>query len=85
MKFKILLLVQCVALFLINGSSGQFLEVHGRNFQFNGQQVFLSGVNIAWNSYSFDFGNGQYAQNGPILEQWIREISAAGGNSLRKF
>jgi len=76
-------LVQCIALFLINGSSGQFLQVQGRTLSFNGQHVFLSGVNIAWNSYSFDFGNGQYASSGPILEQYIRDIRAAGGNSLR--
>ena len=70
--------------FLINFASSQFLEVRGREFFFNGQRVHLSGPNIAWRSYGFDFGNGQYGTNGPELENWIREIASAGGNSLSK-
>lgn len=70
--------------FLLQAAYTQFLEVRGREFFFNGQRIHLSGPNIAWNSYGYDFGNGQYATNGPTLEQWIREIADAGGNSLSK-
>lgn len=68
--------------FLLKVASTQFLSVAGRQFMFGGQHVHLSGANIAWRSYGFDFGNGQYATNGPELENWIREIAGAGGNSL---
>lgn len=69
--------------FLVQFTSGQYLSVvGGKNFSFNGKNVHLSGVNIAWNAYGYDFGNGQYANSGPVLEKWIREIAAAGANSI---
>ncbi len=49
---------------------------------FAGRQVHLSGPNLAWNRYAWDFGNNEYSVSGPVLEQWVREISAAGGNFL---
>ena len=53
-------------------------------FYYNGQKVFLSGANIAWYSYGYDFGNNQYDSHGPQLESWLTEISNNGGNSVRK-
>jgi len=50
---------------------------------FAGQHVHLSGANLAWYRYAWDFGNNEYSVSGPVLEQWVREISAAGGNVLR--
>lgn len=67
---------------LFASTSSQFLSVVGRNFIFNGERVHLSGVNYAWVNYGHDFGNNHYTRNGPILEQWIREIRESGGNSL---
>ena len=49
---------------------------------YKGEKVYLSGSNAAWSNYGYDFGNGLY--NG-TLEGWMADISAAGGNSFRKF
>jgi len=64
-------------------SASNFLSVQGKRFIFAGQQVHLSGVNLAWNQYARDFGNNQYSASGPVLEKWVKEISAAGGNLIR--
>lgn len=76
-----------LALLLLLGNAclnnGEFLKIEGKDFFYGPSKVFLSGTNIAWNSYGYDFGNGNYANSGPILEQWIRDIAAAGGNILR--
>lgn len=67
-------------------SSQARLSTSGRDLIYNGQKVFLSGVNIAWNSYGYDFGNGQYAANSKsTLESWLTQIGNSGGNSVRKF
>jgi hypothetical protein len=50
----------------------------------NGQKVFLSGPNIAWQSYGYDFGNGMYDVNGGALESMLQSISDNGGNSVSK-
>lgn len=79
--FKLATLLLCCWVSL---SAGR-LTVSGRDFYYNGQKVFLSGVNIAWNSYGYDFGNGQYAANSKsTLESWLTRIDANGGNSVRK-
>ena len=77
---KVLLLLSLAAF----GSAR--LTTSGTNLLYNGQKVFLSGVNIAWNSYGYDFGNGQYASNSKsTLEGWLNSISGSGGNSVRKL
>lgn len=85
MLLKSLLLVCCIILSLSNVSFGEFLRLQGQRFFYGDKPVFLSGANIAWHNYGTDFGNGDYATSGPILEQWIRDISTAGGNSLSEF
>lgn len=60
------------------------LAVSGKTFVHNGQKVFLSGANIAWKTYGYDFGNGQYANSKSALESWMTQISANGGNTVRK-
>ncbi|KAI9559836.1 endo-beta-1 [Daphnia sinensis] len=80
--FKLATLLLCCWVSL---SAGR-LTVSGRDFYYNGQKVFLSGVNIAWNSYGYDFGNGQYAANSKsTLESWLTSIDANGGNSVRMW
>lgn len=81
MYFKLLLLVCCIAINCYE-TVGEFLRIKENKFYYGDRHVFLSGVNIAWNNYGLDFGNGNYTNQGPQLEQWIRDISAAGGNSL---
>lgn len=73
------------ALFANRQCNGEFLRVVGKEFIYGNESVFLSGVNYAWLNYGSDFGNNYYQTTGPILEQWIRDIAEAGGNSLRKF
>lgn len=79
--FKLLGLLLCCWASL---SAGR-LTTSGRDFYYNAQKVFLSGANIAWNSYGYDFGNGQYTANSKsTLESWLTQISTNGGNSIRK-
>ena len=63
------------------------LSVSGNKLMFNGKYVFLSDcVNFAWNSYGFDFGNGQYRANSKTtFEQWLKEVVTNGGNTVRKL
>lgn len=67
------------------GVQSSRLSVSGNKFFFNGTNVFLSGVNFAWNSYGYDFGNGRYASSSPTFQQWITNISNNGGNVVRKY
>ena len=57
-------------------------QVSGTDLMYNGQKVFLSGANAAWNDYGNDFGNGHYTG---ILETWMADIGASGGNSFSKL
>ena len=75
--FKLLFLVS-----IVNGQ--RYLAVEDGEFHLNGIKVFQSGMNIAWNQFGADFGNGNYEYTGPQLEKYIRDIAKAGGNSLRK-
>ena len=63
----------------------EYLAVENGEFRLNGEKIFQSGMNIAWNQYGADFGNGNYEYTGPQLEKYIRDISNAGGNSIRKL
>lgn len=47
---------------------------------YNGEQVYLSGVNVAWLDFAFDFGNGL---NEAGLRQMLDDVKAAGGNTIR--
>ncbi|XP_046463073.1 mannan endo-1,4-beta-mannosidase-like isoform X1 [Daphnia pulex] len=62
------------------------LTTSGRDFLYNGQRVFLSGANIAWYSYGYDFGNGVYQSDvKETLETWLTMIANSGGNSVRQW
>ncbi|KAF2355525.1 Glycoside hydrolase family 5 [Trinorchestia longiramus] len=69
-----------VGLGLLSCCSAAKLSVSGTDLIYNGQKVYLSGANAAWNNYGYDFGNGQYDGS---LEGWMQEIKSAGGNSFR--
>jgi len=60
------------------------LGVSGTDLVYNGKKVFLSGTNIAWNSYGYDFGNNGYMNNGQKLEEWLEMVKQNGGNSVSK-
>ena len=73
-------------LFLVVSTNGQrYLAVENGEFRLNDEKIFQSGMNIAWNQYGADFGNGNYELTGPQLEKYIVDISNAGGNSLRRI
>lgn len=61
------------------------LQVSGGNLTYNGQRIFLSGANIAWNCYGCDFGDLAYAQTSEALHYWIYHIGDAGANVVRKY
>lgn len=66
------------------GHAQRFLAVQNGQLRLNGEKVFMSGMNIAWHQFGNDFGNGRYdCCTGAQLEDYLRRISAAGGNSIR--
>jgi len=81
MSWQLFLLFSFCMLYL--QCNGEFLHVSGREFIYDNKRVFLSGPNYAWVYYGWDFGNYNYQSTGPLMEQWIKDISNAGGNSLR--
>lgn len=76
-------------LFLLT-SATDFLAIDKTNhtFTLGGRRVFLSGVNMPWINYGGDFG-GDTAATGEgfgqfcSLDEYLRNISKAGGNTIR--
>ena len=69
----------------IVGLDAARLKIFGHHFQLDGTRVFLSGINQAWVSYGYDFGNDQYSQRKAAYEETLDKVQAAGGNSVRKL
>lgn len=59
------------------------LSVSDGYLSYNGQRVFLSGVNFAWKNYGNDFGIGAYNNSRSTFEGWLQQIEKAGGNAVR--
>ena len=76
-----------LAMVMLGSAKGQrFLATQGSEFRLNGDKVYLSGMNIAWHDFGMDFGEGRYDQStGGPLEAYLRDIAAAGGNSVRMY
>eukprot|EP00656_Telonema_subtile_P051036 TRINITY_DN6766_c0_g1_i3.p1 TRINITY_DN6766_c0_g1~~TRINITY_DN6766_c0_g1_i3.p1 ORF type:complete len:287 (+),score=61.31 TRINITY_DN6766_c0_g1_i3:147-1007(+) len=65
-------------------TASSFLAVNGTALSFKGRSpIFLSGANLAWISYGNDFGNNQPASHISQLQASLRNVSDAGGNSMR--
>ena len=63
----------------------RFLSVKGDQLRLNGHKVFMSGMNIAWQDFGMDFGEGRYdCCTGYKQEDFMKRISASGGNSIRE-
>ncbi|XP_055894957.1 mannan endo-1,4-beta-mannosidase-like [Biomphalaria glabrata] len=62
---------------------GSRLSIDGTHFTYNNQRIFLSGVNLPWISYAYDFGDGLFQQRKVQLEHQMRMLHDAGGNSMR--
>ncbi|XP_046582032.1 mannan endo-1,4-beta-mannosidase-like isoform X1 [Haliotis rubra] len=63
--------------------NGGRLKIQGTHFEKDGQRVFLSGVNLAWIAYGYDFGDGQYQKRRARFENYLKLVSDNGGNSIR--
>ena len=55
MKLQVLVILST----LVALNSGVQLSAKPDGLYYNGKKVFLSGVNIAWNWYGYDFGNNK--------------------------
>ncbi|XP_059147585.1 mannan endo-1,4-beta-mannosidase-like [Physella acuta] len=62
---------------------GARLKVEGTHFTYNGQRIFLSGGNLPWISYAYDFGEGQWQYRKNQLADQLKKLHEAGGNSMR--
>ena len=60
-----------------------FLSVSGNSLTYEGKPVFLSGANQPWIDYGNDFGNNQSNGIRCGLNDYIKNVSQAGGNSVR--
>jgi len=59
------------------------LAVDNTSFVLNGKRAFLSGVNQPWLSYGADFGNNQTNGAYCTLRETLKNVTDAGGNSIR--
>ncbi|GFR71926.1 endo-1,4-beta-mannanase 1 [Elysia marginata] len=73
------LVVLCTSVEVI----GSRLSVSGNHFMLNGEHVFLSGGNLPWIQYAYDFGNNQWAGVKTSMENEMKLLRDAGGNTLR--
>lgn len=87
MKFSaIFLVISSLILYQSILGVNSRLAVRGNQFVLNCNTVFLAGVNFAWNSYGYDFGNGQYVANSQTtFSNWLNQVASNGGNTVRKF
>eukprot|EP01125_Pyxidicula_operculata_P007570 TRINITY_DN256_c0_g1_i1.p1 TRINITY_DN256_c0_g1~~TRINITY_DN256_c0_g1_i1.p1 ORF type:complete len:372 (+),score=73.96 TRINITY_DN256_c0_g1_i1:18-1133(+) len=65
--------------------SHAFLQIdrNSKQFQWDGKEVFLNGVNQAWVNYGNDFGNAQSTQDYCALRDTLKNISLSGGHAIR--
>ncbi|XP_059147582.1 mannan endo-1,4-beta-mannosidase-like [Physella acuta] len=68
---------------VVTSTSGARLQIEGNHFTFGGQKVFLSGGNLPWISYAYDFGDGQWGSRKSQMEDQFKKLHEAGGNSMR--
>ena len=75
-KLLVFFLILTVNSFSVSIKNGEFIK--------NGKRFFLSGANIAWYWYGFDFGENK-SEQGPLREykKYIDNVKSNGGNSIR--
>src|SRR6266567_8955837 len=60
------------------------LDLQAQNrIQFNGQDLFLNGANLAWRSFADDIGPNPSTPDTNHFASVFSQIRANGGNSLR--
>ena len=71
---------------LFEVATGHFLQINSTSetgLSYSNAPVFLSGANLAWIDYGNDFGNNQTQAKACALQEYIKNVSVAGGNSIR--
>jgi len=76
-KFPLFVLV----LLIIHSCNG-YLKIEQKSFHWNGERIYLNGVNIAWVN-GRDWGNGEYFKHKDIMNRWLDGIHEHGGNAAR--
>jgi len=79
--FQLLLIVTGAA--VASTVQASRLQVQNGHFTYNGQRVFLSGGNLPWIYYGYDFGEGQWSNVKSKIENQIKQVHNSGGNSIR--
>lgn len=73
-------LLACFFIACFNGVFTVKLRTEGQRFFYGTQQTYLSGPNLPWLWYGYDFGDGHYGASGPELRAMVNEIQGSGGN-----
>ncbi|MCL2101286.1 MAG: T9SS type A sorting domain-containing protein [Fibromonadales bacterium] len=76
---KFFLLFLCILMRTIHAAPG--LVINGTQFEYKGQKIFFSGMNLAWIDFNSDIGAAPLDEN-----KWrkaVQDIRAAGGNAIR--
>ncbi|ESO83347.1 hypothetical protein LOTGIDRAFT_204833 [Lottia gigantea] len=76
-------LIFAVAALTTLAVEGGRLYVSNGHFMKDGKRVFLSGINLAWIHYGWEYGNGNFQRSKPEMERYMKELHDAGGNSMR--
>lgn len=71
------LIAVILPLILLTGT----IQAQDNRIEYNDQQLFLSGSNIAWISFAHDIGPGN--TNFDQFEKIFKEVHASGGNAMR--
>ncbi len=59
------------------------LQAQNNRIQFNGQNLFLNGINLAWSSFANDIGPNPSTPDTNHFDDVFTQIRANGGNSMR--
>jgi len=79
--FLFLMLVSSIPAFAAVPMQTTQDKAEGNRLTINGKPVFISGMNIAWNSFANDVGD--YQVNISAFVNQFKQIKSAGGNAVR--
>ena len=84
MKMLAMLLLLIFTSIQVAQSNNDYLYINNTQFYFQGKgPIFLSGANQPWMRYGSDFGNGVPSGHVCELDDYLKKLSDAGGNSVR--
>ncbi len=79
MKLRQIFALAAVSATFIQAAPG--LTVNNTAFQYNGDTLFFSGMNLAWINYNSDVADDPLDEN--AWRKAVQDVRAAGGNSIR--